>query len=408
MAALALGGLSGCALLPTLRGAPPALDPAPGPAADGGERFLDVRGVVHVHGHLSHDSDGTLEEIAEAARDAGVRFVAMTDHYTPRAISEGFRGTREGVIFFVGIEVSRDRGSMLAIGLGEPLPAPPASERAVLASTPDEARSAAGGVTITAIATTAPGETPRYPDLTALLTDHLGTSQEIVEKVRTTRGLTFIGHAEAFTRWDLANFDGFEIYNLHADVTDEPKAKILFAALFLPQSAFFDAIMDRPTEVLAHWDELCKKRRVIGVGSCDAHANTGPIATYRQCFRVVTTHVLARAATAEGILEAMREGRAYVAFEIHGDATGFAFDLVDARRRVVARMGEERALGRDERLLVRAPGDAGIALFRDGALVAEVSAGGFLEVPVRVPGAYRVEAYRNGRLFILSNPIYLR
>jgi hypothetical protein len=405
---------TGCVLLPTLRGAPPPLEAPPGAPPAGGESLLDVRGIVHCHSALSHDSEGTLEEIAAAAHGAGVRFLAMTDHYTPRAIREGFRGVKDDVIFFVGIEVSRDHGSLLAIGLGEPLPAAPAPAPAVLASAPH-----AEATTATAVSTLAPPPPdprapprppadPRLPDLAPLLTDHLGASQEVVDKVRTTRGLVFIGHAEAFTRWDLANFDGLEVYNLHANATEASKAKMLLAGLFLPPGAFFDAIFERPTEVLARWDDLCKKRRVPGVGGCDAHQNTGPIARYGECFRVVTTHVLVRTVTPEAILEALREGRAYVAFEVDGDATGFTFDLVDARRRVVARMGEERAVGRGERLVARAPGDARLAIFRDGTLLAEVDGGGLLDVPAAVPGVYRVEAYRDGRLFVLSNPIYLR
>lgn len=447
LAAAALGTaalsatLPGCVLSPTIRGAPPELGPPP--AADvRGEKLLDLRGVVHCHSSLSHDSEGQIGDIARAASRAGLRFVAMTDHYTPRAIREGFRGEREGVVFFVGAEVSRDRGSILAIGLGEPLPgprsiAPPALVGAAATenvaaeggATRPVGAAAAGGNPAAAPATAprtgasavagsaapAPGAPPLDRAAEKRIHDALGTSQEVIDQVRVARGLTFIGHAERFRNWKVTGWDGLEIYNLHADAADEPWPSLLVSGLFLPPGAFFGTLVDRPDLVLAKWDELCKRRRVPGVGGCDAHENVklfgplgGRIGSYGECFRTVTTHVLVREPTPEAILEALREGRAYVAFEIDGDATGFAFDLVDRERRVVARMGEESHTGPGRRLVARAPGGARIVLLCNGETVAEVAGGGLLEVEPRVPGVYRVEAYRDGRPFVFSNPIYLR
>src|SRR5262245_448516 len=60
--------------------------PQPDPAADGAldeDGLLDLRGVVHVHTRDSHDSPGDVGELVEAARAAGVSWVALTEHARP-------------------------------------------------------------------------------------------------------------------------------------------------------------------------------------------------------------------------------------------------------------------------------------------------------------------------------------
>src|SRR5438132_7242228 len=53
------------------------------------EGFVEFRGVVHAHSHLSHDSTGTAGELLDAARQAKLDFLVLTDHYTPRIFTEG-------------------------------------------------------------------------------------------------------------------------------------------------------------------------------------------------------------------------------------------------------------------------------------------------------------------------------
>jgi hypothetical protein len=356
---------AGCVLLPTLGGPPPKLDAGEKSAPP---TLLDLRGVVHCHSFFSHDSEGTIDEIAAAARATGVRFVAMTDHYTPRAVAEGFCGEKEGVFFLVGAEISRDRGSILAVGLGTVRDPPARFDR----------------------------------------------TEAAIDAAHAAGGLAFLGHAERFSRWDVARSDGVEVFNLHAAANRRSWAFFLFGGLFLPPGTFFRAMIERPNDVLARWDGLCRNRRVAAVGGCDAHENVrlfgplgGRVGTYEECFRAVTTHVLVPRATPQAILEALREGRSYVAFEIAGDATGFSFELFDERGNVAARMGEEIPWAPGFRLAARAPGEARVRLFCDGDLFAEASAGG-LEVAARAPGVYRVECTLGDELFVISNPIYLR
>ena len=55
--------------------------------------YQDLRGAIHVHSHLSHDSGGTAEEILQGAREAGLDYVILTDHDTPRI----FEAAREAL-----------------------------------------------------------------------------------------------------------------------------------------------------------------------------------------------------------------------------------------------------------------------------------------------------------------------
>jgi len=72
-------------------------------------------------------------------------------------------------------------------------------------------------------------------------------------------------------------------------------------------------------EDLARWDELNRLRPVTGVAGNDAHQNVRIgnllLDPYELSLGFVSTHVLAEELTPEAILRALREGRAYVAFE---------------------------------------------------------------------------------------------
>lgn len=376
----------GCLLLPTLGGPPPPLE-APAPAPRGLDRegppLLDLRGVIHCHSEQSHDSPGTLERIAVAARETGVRFVFMTDHFSPQGVNEGARGVVGGVLFAAGAELSRDKGSLLAVAVGD-------------ASDPR------------------PGATP--------VRAFARTTTAAIEEIRAAGGLSFVGHAEEFQGWASAKgVDGIEVVNLHAAAKRAPWW-LHGAGLVLPPGAYFRRVAEPDPEVLARWDALSLARRTPGFGGCDAHASIrvfgplgGTIGDYPECFRAVTTHLLATSCTARALCDALREGRGYVAFEIGGDATGFAFDLVDGpapssgRGRVLATMGGEARLREGMRLLARAPGGdrARVAILRDGVVLVE-GPGAALSIPVEGPGVYRAEATLDGRPLALSNPIHVR
>ena len=70
-------------------------------------------------------------------------------------------------------------------------------------------------------------------------------------------------------------------------------------------------------------------------------------------------------------------------------------------------MGDEVAFARDQELQVVLPKRGRLRLIRDGETILE-EVGKSLAHPVPGPGIYRVEVSRKGKLWILSNPIYVR
>jgi hypothetical protein len=117
---LAWAPLGACAAVTTMF---PAAEPAPHPPRPvPGTPWLDCKGIVHCHSLLSHDSRGTIEEIAAACRDARVDFVVMTDHQTDASVRDGVRGMVGDTLFVVGAEVRSTRGAtLLCFPLRQPL-----------------------------------------------------------------------------------------------------------------------------------------------------------------------------------------------------------------------------------------------------------------------------------------------
>ena len=78
---------------------------------------LGPRGAFHVHTTRS-DGRGTVEEVAAAAKAAGLDFVVLTDHndFAPREPA-----FIDGVLMVPGVEISTAQGHLVAFGLRRPL-----------------------------------------------------------------------------------------------------------------------------------------------------------------------------------------------------------------------------------------------------------------------------------------------
>jgi hypothetical protein len=109
--------------------------------------------------------------------------------------------------------------------------------------------------------------------------------------------------------------------------------------------------------------------------------------------------------TTREVCEALRVGRVYVAVELWRDATGFRFEAHDGD--TIAVLGEEVVWSKALELVVSTPAAARIRLLRDGVDVASVEGTSLRHAPAGV-GVYRVEAELDGRLWIASNPIWVR
>lgn len=348
--------------------------------------FYDYAGVVHIHSRYS-DGMGEFPEIIKAAKRVGADFLICTDHNTLLPLYDGWEGWREGVLVLVGEEISTPDGHYLALRVEK------ANDRK--------------------------------------------ETQEIINEVVAQRGMGFLAHPYSSKRpwrdWSLEGYIGMEIINLDSMLWESLKKPMnilklfidLFKFLFFTFPIMKSFINIRPHQELAQWDLLNQKRKVVGIGSIDAHAavKTGSkvysFPSYEKSLNTVYTHLLlAEKLKGEGkddkekIYHALSQGKAYVAFDVLASPVGFRFWVEEESK--WAAMGDTFLFNKTVILKVTLPKEARISLYRNGEMV-EQNFNRELIYKTNLPGVYRVEVEHwekkiiGGKLrpWIYSNPIYL-
>jgi hypothetical protein len=351
----------------------------------------EYTGNMHVHTVYS-DGEGTHAEVADAALLAGLDFVIFTDHNVWLDKLEGYYGDDEkGYILLLSGEEVHDSGRL-----------PHCNHLLVY----DSGR-----------------------DLSSAASDF----SELVESVNTAGGLCFVAHpddpavewmGEPGIPWVDRQVDGIaglEIWNFMSSFKSCVQTrKEAMRAVFQPE----DYVIGPDPQTLALWDEmLCMGRGVVGIGNADAHASTfsmGPVThvvfPYDFLFSCVNTHILTKSPlTGEAqrdkrlLYEALRQGRAFIGYDIPGSTRGFRFSAQGQGTSAV--MGERIKLGPGVTLQALAPARARIRIIGNGEVVAEERNVENLTYVVRHEGVYRVEVWRSykgtERAWIFSNPIYV-
>lgn len=316
------------------------------------------RGAFHIHSRYSHDSSGSLEKIAKAAQNHGLDFVVITDHNNLDAREENSsRETRPLVI--VGSEISTTDGHLIALGI----------DRAI--------------------------ETPVEP-------------QKAIDQIHEQNGYAVLAHPvcdkTAWKDWDARNYDAMEIYNFACDFYASNKIGFVFKLLFLSPSFFIDHYIREPREALKQWDFLMNLKTgsqqpspiPVGIGAVDAHMR------YSLAFRAVTAYVNAKSLAEKDILKALISGNSYTVFESRGIAKDFKFEARDANQKFD--MGSFIHSEIPVSLFIETPQTSEIRLIHDGKII-QTKLGKTLTFDVRHSGIYRVEVFRNGKMWIISNPI---
>jgi hypothetical protein len=343
-----------------------------------------ARGAVHVHTGLSPDGRGSLDQIARAARSAGLRFVVVADHNDDASL--GYQAYRGGVLILGGVEKSTDAGHALVLGTGR---------------------------------------LPFRLD---------GDPESVVRDAADLGGFVIVSHPTSSHpegRWSAAftGVAGVEVLNLAEPQAWPPADLTVLGPLahyaFDAQGALLRHFR-RSREALALWDRLLAERPVAGVLGTDAHGGfpLGPVwipfPSHREIFRFASQHLLLdgpltgeAAGDRRLILDALRRGRGYLAIDALADASGFLFEARSSGRRAL--MGDSLPSGDDPAVLTAvadAPPGTRLVLLKDGR---EILRGEALRHPTREPGVYRVEAYLDPRFvpgsaplpWILSNPIHV-
>lgn len=373
----------------------------------------DRKAVLHCHSALSHDSRGSLDEIADAAKSTGSEVVMITDH--PRSdidvIADGFKGKKRGVLFIPGAETEH-----LLIFLAD------------------------GRL------------------------DYSLSQREMIAQVRKMGGMAFLSHLEEQNDWGLDGLSGTEIYNTHGSFKMQRRLSRIFRPgspsqleklleILLTIDSHPDtglsAICEIPHDYLLGWDRLLCRSRATGIAANDSHANytirvrtkeTGDLQiedflgrvvaalpsdagiarrmpgqdvtfrpdSYEASFRHVGTHLFLNRLNDTELMECLSNGRCYVGFDWLAATEGFSYRWETSRSKGLTG-GVVRAREKPV-LLANLPAPADLALKRDGKVVVRLRSN-VLEYSPPSPGAYRLEAYLElvgeARPWIYSNPIYV-
>ena len=378
--------------------------------------WTEYRGILHSHSHFSHDSEVSFEQILQALQIARLDFICLSDHCVEgRADFDWqWRGLHEGKLFIPGFEMKE---GMMPFGV-------------------------AAGLVLTN------------------RTDSALLAKQIVDH----GGVLFYAHPEEPREWNRPELTGMEIYNLHADFKRQKGGLAgLLPDILLNLRPYPDHLyhlmFNRPSEFLQHWDELNRTRHLTGIAGNDAHQNVGfraistatntiriedtspktlreyrlnwftrPLARlffgplepnrklfhvqmdpYERSARFVNTHVLARELSEPMILDSLRAGRVFIAFDMIADSSSFRWFVTDKSASAV--MGESQAVSNETLLHALSPVPCRFTVVRDGHAI-QRQEGRALHWPPPGPGKYRVEAELKVRdtwvPWVYANPIELR
>ncbi len=357
-----------------------------------------IPGVLHIHSARS-DGRGTLDDIAQAAARAGLKFIVVTDHGDATRTPDP-PVYRAGVLCLDAVEISTTGGHYVALDM----PAAP------------------------------------YP--------LAGEARDVVDDVKRLGGFGIAGHPDspkAELRWRewSAPFDAVEIINpdtsWRQQMTSRPSrllAERLFSYPVRPAESIASLI--QPTRILDSWETLVRSRRVVMIAGADAHAHIAwrsadpvetrvslPLPSYEASFRTLSVHVRPeRALTGDApgdaamVVRAIRAGHLYVAVDGVAAPPSFEFTATNALGTVHA--GDQLAAGGAVTLHVRsnAPPQFTTAVWNGATLLSGdrheqefsvVAPGG---TDGAFGGVYWVEVRATPRLpavpWITSNPIYVR
>lgn len=320
----------------------------------------DYRGIVDCWYRA-----GGLDEAGAAsiAAQAQIDFITDGDPYNAKSQNYGIGGFTSQILFIPGATFKTGGGSIVAVNVTQPID------------------------------------------------PHQSTSA-IVGAIHDQGGLAIVASPAGFTSPNsYALADGMEIFNQRAAWLRQSASMLYLRALFFGTDHFLLSLGPlRPAE-LAIYDRMASGSSVTlvaGMGAPDNMSVMGSkVGSYDQLFLYYTTHLLASQRTTQPLMDALRNGRAYVSFDVLGYVGQFAFYAQDGQ--VKTMMGSQVTLAPGLILKTELPDKADrIVMLQNGTRVASDRNATRLSFTPKSPGAYRVVAYRRGYPWILSNPVYVR
>ena len=346
--------LSGCSILPK---SPISLESKTNDASS------LYRGVFHVHTKYSHDSGGSLDEVLKAAHGQDLDFVVITDHNSLAGkLDPVLQHPTAQPLLIIGNEISTTEGHLIALGTREEI------------------------------------KTPIEP-------------QAAIDLIHEQGGFAVLAHPICdrtnWKNWDVKNYDGIEVYNFACDFYASNKPVFFLKSLLLPPGMFVKQTVKEPRRALNQWDFLLSAKPVLAFGAADAHVHRifgFPFMRYSLAFRPITMYVEAASRSEGDILDALKSGKSFVVFESLGRVAQFSFLAQSAGKNF--KSGSVIRSESPVALTATAPASSEIRLIHQGKIVRKAR-GGTLVFDAVKSGSYRVEVFRRGKIWIISNPITL-
>lgn len=336
-------------------------------------------GAIHVHSTYS-DGTGTIEEIAKAAKKAGLSWVVVTDHNNMK----GKEGIYDGVCVIIGEEISPDgENHYLALGI----------------------------------------KTPISPDM--LVVDY-------IRQVKKQGGFGFVAHPDEnefrknsykairWLDWTIKDFGGIEIWNQFSNWADYYDDKNLFK--IIKAFLFRNNVLSGPTDnVLAWWDNLNNENKEIipAIGGVDAHALkikkmflTVKIFPYQSTFGTITNFIHLDNSLPEDfesrknvILNAIKLGKNLIMNRVWNVSSSCGcpiFCIKNEFQKVYD--GDYIKLDSSTKMIINLPRTADVRVIHNGNVILQDKIR-YMEFDNLSKGKYRLEVYYKNRPWIFSNPI---
>jgi hypothetical protein len=359
-------------------------------------KYHEYSGVIHIHTTYS-DGSGTYQQIGKMCDSLGLDFAIITDHNTTQPMKDSLANRFGMTLIVPSVEISTDgeHGHFLVIG-----------------------------------------------DSTPLVPRNGVTSDSVFHDALRKQDITILAHVFHprstldWDNWNIGNFTGIELYNFDEgwrNTLNVFRVNKLIAA-FIAQdfhNGALNYVLTYPEKEMKKFDELNMSRKVVGIGSLDAHSNiklgkntSWHYPTYQNLFELVHTVIVTREAfdgsyhhDRELLLNAIRNGNSFVSFSGLEEARGFLFTATSDSSEAI--MGDSLRVEKSAVLHIEMPdsNDVETQIVWDGKTIATYENVRSIALPVMHPGEYRVQAFQKrvmlplfmSRSFpwILSNPIYI-
>jgi hypothetical protein len=343
---------------------------------------------THVHTYLS-DGHATYQEIANAAVEAGINGVIITDHNVFVQRKEGFYSHNEKkVVILSGQEIHDQYRNPQKNHL---LVFQPKMDYSIFAQNPSQ----------------------------------------LIQKIKTSGALSFIAHPVdpelkvigepniSWEDWNISGFTGIELWNGFSEI--KFRSHNFFQLLFYV--LFPDYLTKQPLPAtLKLWDSLLADNKCcVAIGGSDAHAIQKRVLglhkvifPYTHHFRAINNHLLLNeplsleiAVARKQILQAFKNGNLFIGYDKPYPTKGFRFYGQGLNQ--TFQIGDKIDIGDGITLQINLPIATECNLLRNGEIVKSWTGTTNCTYITKIPGIYRVEAniqYRGSRRgWIYTNPI---